>query len=109
MSRLVKIVFTVPESHADLVRKAIGEAGAGKIGNYTFRSISSKVTGRFLANEKAHPTIGTIEQIECIAEVRIEVQCERTVLPIVLKALKNSHPYEEIALDIFALEEIPLV
>ncbi len=48
----VKIVIFVPESHADIVREAMGKAGAGKIGNYSFCSFSSKGVGRFRPERK---------------------------------------------------------
>ena len=52
-----KLVFTVPTTHADAVRKAVGEAGAGKIGNYSFCSFSTKGTGQFKPEQGANPTI----------------------------------------------------
>ncbi len=109
MSTHVKIVITVPESHADLLRKVVGEAGAGRIGNYSFCSISSKVIGRFLPNENAKPTIGIVGNFESIEEERIEFQCERKLLSEVISVIKSNHPYEEVALDIYPLEEIPPV
>ena len=57
----VKLVIFMPISHADIVRKALGEVGAGKIGNYDFCSFSSRGIGRFRGNEKSNPTIGTCE------------------------------------------------
>ena|SRR3989338_800322 len=105
-SRNVKIVVSVPESHADAVREAIGKAGAGKIGNYTYCSFSSKIIGRFLAGEGAHPTIGAIGKLEAVEEERIEVVCERSILQNVISAIKSVHPYEEVALDVYPLEDI---
>lgn len=102
----VKIVVFVPESHADVVRQAMGEAGAGKIGNYTFCSFSSKGTGRFLPGKDANPTIGMVGKAEQVPEEKIEVVCSRDKLSDVLSAIKKVHPYEEIALDIYQLEEI---
>ena len=109
LSKLVKIVFTVPESHADILRQVVGEAGAGQIGNCSFCSISSKVTERFLPNQNAHPTIGNVGNLEAVEEERIEIQCERTHLFKVITKIKAHHPYEEVALDIYPLENIPIV
>ncbi len=105
-SNNVKIVVFVPESHADIVREAMGKAGAGKIGNYTYCSFSSKGTGRFKPEEGAHPNIGEVGKLELVAEERIEVVCERNKVVDVIKAIKNVHPYEEVALDIYPLEEV---
>lgn len=105
-SRNVKIVVFVPESHADIVREAMGKAGAGKIGNYTYCSFSSKGIGRFKPEEGAHPNIGEVGKFESVAEERIEAVCERDRMADVIKAIKEMHPYEEVALDIYPLEEI---
>ncbi len=67
----VKLIVFVPLSHADIVRKALGEASAGKIGNYDFCSFSSRGTGRFRGNEKSKPAIGESEKYEAVEEERI--------------------------------------
>ncbi len=54
-----KLVFTVPLSHADIVREAIGKAGAGKLGNYSYCSFSTRGIGRFIPHTDAHPLIRT--------------------------------------------------
>lgn len=105
-SQNVKIVVFVPESHADAVREAIGKAGAGKIGNYTFCSFSSKGVGRFKPEEGARPAIGEVGKWESVQEERIEVVCERSLMENVVAAIKEVHPYEEVALDIYPLEEL---
>ncbi|MFA4890458.1 MAG: hypothetical protein WC587_02380 [Candidatus Paceibacterota bacterium] len=106
MSNLVKIVVFVPEANADIVRKAIGDAGAGKIGNYSFCSFSSKGVGRFLPEKGANPAIGEKNKLELVNEERIEVVCSREKLKEVIEAIKKVHPYEEVALDVYPLEEI---
>ena len=100
----VKLVVFTPISHADIVRKALGEAGAGKIGNYDFCSFSSRGVGRFRGNEKSNPTIGEAGKYEEVEEERIEVIVPRVILENVIKAVKKVHPYEEIALDIYSIE-----
>lgn len=104
-SNIVKIVVFAPESHADAIRKAMGKAGAGKIGNYTYCSFSSKGIGRFKPGEGAHPSIGEVGKFETVPEERIEAVCGRERLADVIKAIKEAHPYEEVALDIYPLEE----
>jgi len=105
-SNNVKIVVFVPESHTDIVREAMGRAGAGKIGNYTYCSFSSKGIGRFKPEEGAHPSIGEVGKFESVTEERIEVLCERDKAADVIRAIKKVHPYEEVALDIYPMEEI---
>ena len=100
----VKIVVFVPESHADIVREAMGKAGAGKTDNYTFCSFSVKGTGRFRPEKGAHPTIGKVGRLESVEEERIEVVCARERVKEVVEAIKKVHPYEEVALDIYPIE-----
>lgn len=106
MSINVKIVVFVPETHTDLVREAMGKAGAGKIGNYSYCSFSSKGTGRFRPEDGAKPHIGEVGKFEEVGEERIEVICSREKLQGVIKAIKEVHPYDEVALDIYPLENI---
>lgn len=105
-SKKVKIVLTVPESHADIVRKAMGDAGAGRIGNYSHCTFSSKGIGVFKPENGANPTIGKVGDVESVVEERIETVCDRSILKEVLQAIKKNHPYEEIALDIWPLEDV---
>ncbi len=103
-SKIVKIVVFVPESHASVVREAMGKAGAGKIGNYTFCTFSSKGIGQFKPEQGAHPVIGKVGELESVIEERIETVCEQEKIENVIKSIKKVHPYEEVALDVYALE-----
>jgi hypothetical protein len=105
-SKNVKIVVFVPESHSDILREVIGNSGAGKIGNYSHCTFSSKGTGRFKPEQGAHPNIGEIGKLESVLEERIEFVCERSIVPKVISEIKKAHPYEEVAFDIYPLEEI---
>ena len=101
-----KLVIYVPSSHADILRKVIGDAGAGKIGNYTHCTFTMKGVGRFLPVEDANPTIGEVGKMEATEEERIETVCEAAVLRDVLAAIKRVHPYEEPATDVYPVEVI---
>ncbi len=100
----VKLVVFVPTSHADLIRRVLGQAGAGKIGNYSFCSFSSSGIGRFLAGEKCSPSIGKVGHYQAVQEERIEVIVPRSILKDVIEKVKASHPYEEVAFDIYPIE-----
>ena len=104
-SQNVKLVIFVPTTHADILREALGNAGAGKIGNYDFCSFSSKGIGRFRGNEKSNPSVGEPLKYESVEEEKIEVLVQRNILEDVIKAVKAVHPYEEVALDVFNLED----
>lgn len=99
----LKVVVTVPESHADQVREALGKAGAGQIGSYSSCSFSSKGIGRFRPNDQANPFIGQKGVLEEVVEERIEVTCAASLLKQVLQALRKAHPYEEPAIDLYPL------
>ena len=105
-SKNVKLVVFVPLTHADIVRQALGEAGAGRIGNYDFCSFSSRGTGRFRGNELSSPAIGKAEKYESVEEERIEVLVPREILKEVIEKMKSVHPYEEVAFDVYTLEDI---
>lgn len=103
MKGSVKIVVFVPLTHSDKVRDAIGEAGGGRIGNYTHCSFSAKGVGRFRPQKGANPSIGEIGKLEEVEEERIEFVCPRDETKEVISAIKKVHPYEEVALDIYPL------
>lgn len=102
----VKIVTFVPETHADIVRKAMGDAGGGRIGNYSHCSFSVKGKGRFTPLAGSNPTIGELGKPEEVDEERIEMICEFALLDKVIDAMKSVHPYEEIAYDVYPFVEI---
>ena len=105
-SKNVKIVVFVPETHADVVREVMGRAGASQIGNYSFCSFSSKGKGRYKPEEGADPHIGKVGKFEEVDEERIETICPREKLGQVIAAIKKVHPYDEVALDVYPLEDI---
>ena len=100
---VVKVVVYVPETHADAVRKVLGENGAGKVGNYDFTSFSVKGVGRFRPLETAQPTIGKIGEITAVAEERIETVCYKKDLEKIIKEIRLVHSYEKVAIDIYPL------
>lgn len=104
-SKNVKLVVFVPLTHTDIVRDAMGKTGAGKIGNYTYCTFSTKGIGRFKPEQGANPHIGTVNVLESVEEERIETVCEREKLTEVIAAIKAVHPYEEVALDVYPLED----
>tara|TARA_R110002033_G_scaffold33214_9_gene70511 strand:+ start:9702 stop:10796 length:1095 start_codon:yes stop_codon:yes gene_type:complete len=97
------ITFTTPEN-AEQVRQALFNAGAGRIGNYNDCSFSSTGIGSYRGNEKSNPVIG--KQFENVQtnEVKIEVTFEKYLESKILKALFDSHIYEEVAYEIYELQ-----
>lgn len=99
----VKISTTVPLENADQLRDALGSAGAGRVGDYSFCSFSVAGKGRFKPNENANPHIGEANKLEVVKEEQIEVVCDRTYAKQVIAALKKAHPYEEVIIEITPL------
>lgn len=106
MTQRYKIVVYVPETHADAVRQAMGEAGAGRIGDYSHCSFTLKGVGRFRPEAGADPAIGEVGRLQEVAEERIETVCEPDRLRPVLAAIRAAHPYEEPATDVYPIEVI---
>ncbi|KAA1426368.1 Nif3-like dinuclear metal center hexameric protein [Nocardioides antri] len=100
-----KLTVFVPTDAAPPVRAALAEAGAGRIGDYDFASFSSQGEGRFRPLEGANPMIGTVGEIETVAEVRIEVVLARHLRRQVVEAMLAAHPYEEPAYDVVELAD----
>ncbi|MCB9001536.1 MAG: Nif3-like dinuclear metal center hexameric protein [Bacteroidales bacterium] len=103
-NQLVKLVTFVPDRHADNLRKAMFDAGAGKIGNYDSCSYNTTGFGTFRAGENTHPFVGDIGELHREAEVRIETVVPRINLNGVIKAMLSAHPYEEVAYDVYPLD-----
>ncbi len=100
---LLGLTVFVPGSHAESLRVALGEAGAGSIGEYDQCSFSSLGTGRFRPLENSNPYIGKTGELESVSEERVSVILEKHQLSAVLKAMVANHPYEEVAHEIVAL------
>lgn len=101
----VKIFVTIPQENLERVRKAMCEAGAGVIGNYTYCTTTVKSVGTFMPNDDANPYIGTNNKLEYVNEEKLEVICDVDNVKKVISALRQVHPYEEPAIDIVPLIE----
>lgn len=99
----VKIVVFVPKSHGDAVRKALGDSGAGVIGDYHHCSISVEGVGRFIPGDNAKPYIGEVGVAEEVVEERIETPCNKSDLKEIIKAVKDAHPYEHPVIEIYPM------
>jgi dinuclear metal center YbgI/SA1388 family protein len=102
--KMFKLAVYVPLSHANAVRDAIFNAGAGSVGKYSSCSFTSVGTGTFMAGDKAKPYCGEINQLFTGDEVKIETVVPSHLTGSVLSAMRASHPYEEIAYDLYRLD-----
>ncbi|MGJ7912161.1 Nif3-like dinuclear metal center hexameric protein [Neobacillus sp. LXY-1] len=103
-TKLKKLVVFVPTSHAEDVRRALGDAGAGFIGNYSHCSFSANGTGRFVPGEDTDPYIGKAGSFEEVDEIRIETIVPEPLVKKTVTAMIKAHPYEEVAYDIYSLD-----
>lgn len=101
---LHKLVVFVPHAEVEAVRAAIFAAGGGAIGDYSECSYELEGTGSFLPGEEAQPAVGQRGTRHYEPETRLEFLVEKPQLKPVLKAMWEAHPYEEVAHDVFALE-----
>lgn len=101
---LYKIAVYVPVSHEIIVREALGEAGAGYIGNYSHCTFNTQGIGTFKPENDANPFIGTVGEIESVKEVKIETIVPSKLLQKTIDNMIKSHPYEEVAYDVYKLE-----
>jgi dinuclear metal center YbgI/SA1388 family protein len=101
---LMKLVTFIPKDQAESVTSKLHQAGAGQIGNYKNCSFSITGEGQFTPSEGAHPAKGAIDQTEKVEEVRVEVIFPVHLQHKILAALRESHPYEEVAYYVSELQ-----
>lgn len=97
------VTYTIPEN-VEQVRNALFDAGAGKIGNYDDCSFNSKGIGTYMGNENSNPEIGERFEFVEAEEIKIEVTFEKHLQNKILKALFSNHVYEEVAYEIYDLQ-----
>jgi dinuclear metal center YbgI/SA1388 family protein len=100
---LCKLVTFCPLDHTEKVRQALFDAGAGHIGNYDFCSFNLGGEGTFRASDKANPYVGEKNTLHAEPETRIEVIFPSYLENALIRSLLKSHPYEEVAYDIYPL------
>ena len=103
---LKKLVTFIPEENAETVRNAVFEAGAGHIGNYDMCSYNLEGSGTFRGNDDTHPFVGEKNKLHFEKEIRFETIFPSFRQKKIIDALLKSHPYEEVAFDIYPLENV---
>jgi dinuclear metal center YbgI/SA1388 family protein len=100
----IKLAVFVPLSHVNKVAEAVHQAGGGIIGEYSHCSFRTSGTGTFKGSQESNPSIGSKGNVEFVEEVKLEVLVDNWKLNRVIKAIKEVHPYEEVAYDIYTLK-----
>ena len=94
------LITYVPTDDAEAVRIALGEAGAGAVGDYTGCAWSVVGTGQFTPGAGANPAIGQVGSHTHVEEARLEMVLPPARRDAVVSALRRSHPYEEPAFSL---------
>jgi hypothetical protein len=103
---VVKLVWFVPEEALDATRDAVFGAGGGVIGDYERCSWYTKGTGTFFARAGASPAVGDVGEDEHVEEYRVEVVVPEESVVAAVDALRQAHPYEEVAFDLYSLHTL---
>lgn len=103
-SREYKVTVYVPTGSVDAVKQAMSDAGAGHIGDYSDCFWQVEGMGQFKPEVGADPYLGKVGEIERTAEYKIETVVHHANVARVVEAMRRAHPYEEVAYDLFPLE-----
>jgi len=101
---LSKLSCFIPETHFEVVSEAIFAAGAGRIGEYSECGFSVQGEGTFRPDSTAQPFIGEANQRSQVAERKFEAVCSTHLINKIVQAMKSAHPYEEVAYEVFAMQ-----
>ncbi len=103
---MYKLCVFIPKSHLENVKSAMFEAGAGKIGNYECCSWQTLGQGQFMPLPDSQPYIGNIGQLETVMEYKLELVVQDNLIKTVIKQMKQAHPYEQPAYDVWQLSQL---
>ncbi|KAL8681942.1 MAG: hypothetical protein Q9186_001950 [Xanthomendoza sp. 1 TL-2023] len=106
--RLFKLFFTVPQSHLEVCKQAVFSAGAGSYadGKYSEVCFETTGTGQFVPSAGAEPAVGDVGEVVKVVETKVEVLCVgKEVVTAAVEKLKRAHPYEEVAYEVYAIED----
>jgi|TARA_Y100000589_G_scaffold56501_1_gene46732 hypothetical protein len=99
-----KLCYFVPESHLEQTKQALFDAGAGRIGDYDSCAWQCLGQGQFRPLAGSTPYLGKTGQVESVAEYKVEMVCQDSRIAEAVRALKQAHPYEEPAYEVFRIE-----
>lgn len=103
---MYKLCFFVPQSHAEVTKAAIFEAGGGRIGDYDSCAWQTLGQGQFRPREGSQPFTGSQGKLEQVTEYKVEMVCTDELIEAAVAALKLAHPYEEPAYEVYRLADI---
>jgi dinuclear metal center YbgI/SA1388 family protein len=101
-----KLTVFIPETHLAQVSDAIFSSGGGVIGDYTHCGFRTAGIGSFKGNQDSNPTIGEPGKFETVQEIKLETLVYSWKVNDVMKAVKAAHPYEEVAFDLYKVDNL---
>lgn len=102
---MYKLAFFVPASHVEVVKAAVFAAGGGRIGDYDHCAWQTLGQGQFRPLDGSQPFLGQAGQVEVVEEWKVELVVADELIAQAVAALKQSHPYETPAYDVWRLAE----
>ena len=105
-SSLFRLEFYVPASHLETVKAAMFAAGAGKVGNYDCCAWQTQGQGQYRPLPESNPFSGELDKLQIANEFKVEMVCEKQFIAAATQALKQNHPYEEVAYAVLALQAV---
>lgn len=103
---MYKLCFYVPESHLEEVKDAVFAAGGGRLGDYDRCSWQVLGRGQYRPLEGSQPYLGQTDQVQLVSEWKVELVVADELIHACVKALKQSHPYETPAFDVWRLSDM---
>ncbi|MDH1630767.1 NGG1p interacting factor NIF3 [Pseudomonas mosselii] len=100
---MYKLAFFVPDSHVEVVKAAVFAAGGGRIGDYDHCAWQTLGQGQFRPLDGSQPYLGQTGQVEVVEEWKVELVVADALIAQVVAALKQSHPYETPAYEVWPL------
>ncbi|WP_406821051.1 NGG1p interacting factor NIF3 [Pseudomonas sp. KnCO4] len=102
---MYKLAFFVPASHVEVVKAAVFAAGGGRIGDYDHCAWQTLGQGQFRPLDGSQPYLGQTGQVEVVEEWKVELVVADELIALVVAALRQSHPYETPAYEVWRLAE----
>lgn len=103
---MYKLCFFVSEEDADSVKTALFAAGVGRIGDYDQCCWQTSGVGQFRPLAGANPHLGQQNRLEKVAELKVEMVCSDELIHAAVATLKQAHPYEEVAYEVYKLADV---
>lgn len=102
---MYKLNFYVPVEEKEKVKQALFDIGVGRYENYECCAYETLGTGQFKPINEANPTIGELDTLEKVQEYKVEMICSDALIKNAVRTLKENHPYEEVAYEVFKMED----